>query len=261
MVSNISCIILTKNSEKTISMVLEKIYEHFKEIVIVDDESHDRTIDIIKKIDKQNKIKLCIKKLIAFDQQRNFASSLATNKWVLHLDSDEIPDNTLINELYKIDKEVESSNLLAYKIKGRTYFGIIYIGDGEWIRLFNKQELSFIGAVHEVLVVSSDKVGKLKGYFEHYSYMNMDDFYRKITSYLVFERQKIVKNKIGLYKVLKKFIKDFIIQLKILFKNIYFNKSILKGCLWFILIIAYDLLILAEYINLKFNNKKFSQNN
>lgn len=92
---SVTCCVLTHNSGKLIYNHLSNIYSLFDEIIIIDDDSTDNTIKEINRfLDGHigdTKIKFDKRSLnFDFSAQRNYASSLATCDWIMHLDSDEI---------------------------------------------------------------------------------------------------------------------------------------------------------------------------
>ena len=88
MSKKISAAILTHNNENTIEKTLSSIEGLIDELVIVDDSSKDRTLEIIKSVFPQAKIYR--RKLNNnFSAQRNFSLSKCSSPWVLIIDSDE----------------------------------------------------------------------------------------------------------------------------------------------------------------------------
>ena len=100
----ISVILPTYNAEKTIERAIDSVYkqkiDNQIEIIIVDDNSSDRTIEIIKSFNNTNNLKLkYIKNEINMGSgfSRNVAIENATGYFIAFLDSD---DYWLENKLY-----------------------------------------------------------------------------------------------------------------------------------------------------------------
>src|SRR3989344_2145139 len=111
---NLSVIILTKNEEKNIFDCLESVKDA-DEVIVIDDNSEDRTEDVINSFGK--KVKIYKKSLLDdFSKQRNFGLSKAKNSWVLFIDADERVPNGLFDE---ISNEVNKDNFDGYLIKRR----------------------------------------------------------------------------------------------------------------------------------------------
>src|SRR3972149_4785180 len=97
----LSVVILIKNEEKNIVDCLESIL-WADEIIIVDDFSKDRTIEIIENFENK-KIRIYKKNLNNdFSAQRNFGLSKTTKKWILFLDADERVAEELKEEINTI---------------------------------------------------------------------------------------------------------------------------------------------------------------
>src|SRR5690606_32197904 len=93
----ISGVIITYNEEKHIENCLKSIIDIVDEIVIVDSHSSDNTKDICLKYN----VKFIEQKFLGFTDQKNFASTQATNDYVLSLDADEALSEELRTEILK----------------------------------------------------------------------------------------------------------------------------------------------------------------
>src|SRR5690348_10845015 len=80
----ISAIILTKNAEEMIGDCIDSV-KFCDEVIIVDDGSTDRTLEIAKILDVK------VFSLISrnFAERRDFGAKKAQGKWLLYIDSDE----------------------------------------------------------------------------------------------------------------------------------------------------------------------------
>ena len=94
----ISVIIITKDEELQIEDCLKSV-SWADEIIVVDSESADRTVDISKKYTN----KVYIRKWQGYAPQKSYALSLAGNDWVLSLDADERITDELKNEIMQND--------------------------------------------------------------------------------------------------------------------------------------------------------------
>src|SRR3989344_8712585 len=102
----ISVIITTKNEEDVISNILESInkqtYRNF-EIILIDNQSSDRTLNIAKKYTKK-----VFTKGPERSAQRNFGVEKARGEYVLILDADMVLTQKVLEEavkLFKMEKE------------------------------------------------------------------------------------------------------------------------------------------------------------
>lgn len=82
----LSCIIMTKNNEKTIRYALESIVGLVDEIVVLDCGSTDDTLTIVRKYADR----ILYQEFTSFSRQRNFGLSQCTGDYVMFLDSDEV---------------------------------------------------------------------------------------------------------------------------------------------------------------------------
>jgi len=137
---NIIAIILTHNSETTIAKVINSARLVASRILIIDDQSKDKTIEIAKSLGCEIKKH----KFINYSKQRNWAqeyANLKSSDWVLHIDADEIITKELANNIIKTLKK---STVGAYLIKKRFYFlgkpiSFGYINPSWHLRLFKKK--------------------------------------------------------------------------------------------------------------------------
>ena len=106
-----SIIIPTYNSQKTIEVCLSNIIEESKklesEIIVIDDNSSDQTIEIIKKFKTIKLIKLDNNKGVG--NARNVGSRIAKHEILCFIDSDlVITNNSIVNLIKKLN---QSSNI------------------------------------------------------------------------------------------------------------------------------------------------------
>ncbi len=191
----ISAIILTKNEEQNIIDCIETIL-FCDEIVVVDDNSEDRTVDLIKQL-KNPKITVVTHPLENnFATQRNFALTQVKNPWVLFVDADERVSHAL---QYEILNHIHSSLALhvGYFIKRiDTMWGkkLLYgeAGNAKFLRLGKKDAGKWKGAVHERWVVNG-KTESLKHPLMHYPHQTLTEFLTEINIYTTIRAQELYK--------------------------------------------------------------------
>ena len=87
---------------KCVSSVLKNDLNCIKEILIIDDSSKDKSLRIIKEIEKKsNKIISYKVKFKNLSKSLNFAISKVKTEWILKIDSDDYIDQNMIKFLYK----------------------------------------------------------------------------------------------------------------------------------------------------------------
>jgi glycosyltransferase involved in cell wall biosynthesis len=171
---NITAIIITKNEENNIADVLESV-KFSKQIIVVDNDSIDRTSDLAKK----NGAQVISGKFDNFSKQREIALKEVSSDWILYVDADERVSDKLKEEIEKVTLNQNSKD--AYKLIRRNY----YFGKHEWpyqeevLRLFRKDALKgWTGEIHESPVFVGE-VGELKGYLDHYTHRDLSSMLEK----------------------------------------------------------------------------------
>ena len=187
----ISAVILTKNEENNINRCLKSL-DFCDEIIVIDDYSTDKTIDIINNVGNKNICSLHKRKLNNdFASQRNFGLKKASNEWVLFIDADEEATNELAKEVrsYVLDGDWKESE--AFYIKRRDFFWEKELKYGEIkkvreqgiIRLVKKNSGHWMGEVHEVFYPANKKVGQLNGFLNHYPHQASTEFINDVNRY------------------------------------------------------------------------------
>lgn len=238
----ISGLVLTHNSEATIQDCLESL-KWVDEIVLIDDESTDRTKDIADKYHA----KIFIRKLDDFSSQRNFGLDKCANEWVLILDSDEQISDQLQTEIAHIldQSTIETGFQIPRKnIFMRTWIRSIY--PDYCLRLFRRTEASYQGAVHESLNING-KIGKLTNPILHVSYRSIDEIIQKTNHYTSLSAQELYK------RGRKATLLDIIIRPIHTFIKVYlFKRGFLDGIPGFILHVLAGYCTFIKYVKLYF---------
>ncbi|TAM36249.1 glycosyltransferase family 2 protein, partial [bacterium] len=94
--AKLSVVVLTKNEEACIADCLTSV-KWAPEIIVVDDESTDKTVEIVK----QYTDRIFFRKMDIEGKHRNWAYAQARNPWVLSLDADETVTPELKIEIEK----------------------------------------------------------------------------------------------------------------------------------------------------------------
>lgn len=192
----ITVIILTKNEEQNIEKRIQSV-KWCDEIIVVDDNSSDKTIEIAKTC----KTTIYQRSLNNnFSAQRNFGLSKAKNEWVLFIDSDEIVSDALAYEI---------SNAVQLKDQDLGPFNGFYIkrldfmwgkelkygetGSIKLLRLAKKDAGVWVGMVHEKWKIDGP-VGKLINPLKHFPHKNITKFLEEINFYTDI-RSKELKSK------------------------------------------------------------------
>ena len=223
---HLSLLLLTKNESKN----LEKKFgwltkcKAIKEIIIVDDNSSDNTIEMCQKLgSKKRKVQVFSRELNNdFASQRNFGISKTNYNWVLWLDADEKPSKKLINFLNHFDNYQYKN----YSFKRRDIFLKHKLKHGEtayldFIRLFNKKYGHFDGRVHENW--ETNKTIKNTNFLIfHHSHSTIKSFIQKINLYSdirsreMFDNQETTNMFEIIFYPIGKFIQNYFLRLGLL---------------------------------------------
>ena len=132
---NISACIISFNEEKKIGDCLQSLAPVADEIIVVDSNSTDKTVDIAK----QYTDRVYQQAFLGHVQQKNLAVSKASFDWILALDCDERLSPELQQAILQIKDNLDHYD--AYRVARKTFyvyrwFNHIWYPDKK-IRLFN----------------------------------------------------------------------------------------------------------------------------
>lgn len=189
----LSVTIITFNEEKNIKECLESV-KWADEIIVVDSESKDKTVEIAKAFTD----KVFNKKWEGFSEQKSYALSLASNEWVLSIDADERVTPELKEEIRSSLSINNGFN--GYYIPRRNFFLGKEIKNCGWypdyqLRLFRKS-MTVVDSrkVHEGFLVTGER-GYLKENFIHFTHNNLHDIFKKINEYSTLEAAELYTTK------------------------------------------------------------------
>jgi glycosyltransferase involved in cell wall biosynthesis len=208
----VSVNIICKNEEKNIEDCLKSVL-WADEIVVVDGESTDRTVEIAKKYSD----KVFINKWEGFARQRSFALAKSTKDWVLVLDADERCSPELKEEMLSY---LSSNDLVfkGFKLPRRNFFLGKWIKHGGWypgyqLRFFNRANVNISERlVHEGYEVKGE-IGVMKNDIFHYTVQSVFDFMNRVNRYSNLQaEEKSEKGNIGFLAIFIQPLKSFIVQ-------------------------------------------------
>jgi glycosyltransferase involved in cell wall biosynthesis len=180
--SSISVVIATKDEQPNIANCLDNL-KWADEIVIVDDVSTDKTIEICRQYTKNV---FTNDSNGSFHINKNIGIEKANNEWILSLDADEIIEPALAREIMKT---IKKSDKIGYYIPRKNYFlGRWINGCGWWpdriIRLFKKGVTQWPLEIHDTpKIEQKNKVGELKNALIHHTYRNLKHYFEKFNKY------------------------------------------------------------------------------
>ncbi len=185
---SLSVVIIVKNEEKRIADCLESV-KWADEIVVVDDMSTDRTVEITRRYTD----KVFQRKMEIEGVHRNYAYSLAGNEWVLSLDADEKVSPELKDEIARVINEGTECSVFAIPL--RNYIGDYWVRWGGWYpaykdRLFRKGHFRYEEVDVHPRPIYDGKCGRLKGDIIHYSYEDFSELIGSLNGQTSKEAQK-----------------------------------------------------------------------
>lgn len=178
---SLSVAIISFNGEGKIEKVMESIHEWVDEIVVVDSGSTDNTVDILK---KYSNARVFYEEWKGEGIQYQRVVEKCKNEWILLLDQDEVVTVELKNEIENLLKEGPKYNIYNIRLINNV-FGEFLKYDKKFIKniLFKKEIAHFGDARIHAYCKTKEKHGKLKGTIEHYTYLNIEEYFRKFNIY------------------------------------------------------------------------------
>ena len=179
----LSVILITRNEEANLEACLASLEGIAQQIVVVDTNSADRTLEIAQ---KHGALISQPSDWPGFGPQKNRALALATGEWVLSLDADERLTPALKSEI--LTAIHHSAHVDCFAIPRLSWYCGRFIRHSGWSpdyvdRLFKRGTAQFSDdLVHERLIPHG-QVAKLKNPMLHYSFMNYSQVLQKLDRY------------------------------------------------------------------------------
>jgi glycosyltransferase involved in cell wall biosynthesis len=212
----VTAVVLTHNNEARIEDTLKGL-SWCSEIIVVDDESEDKTKEIAS---KAGATVLTHSLHGNFAAQRNIGLEAATNEWVLFVDSDECVSPKLAHEIQKV---ASTSKEVGYYLKRQDYLYGKPLKFGETasvqlLRLGKKGSGMWIRPVHEVWNIPGEHP-VLPVPLDHYPHPNITEFLDDINFYSTMNAKEFIRTnrRVTWFEIiffpLGKFIQNYIIRL------------------------------------------------
>jgi glycosyltransferase involved in cell wall biosynthesis len=237
----LSVVIIVKNEERRLEDCLKSV-AWAAEIVIVDDMSTDRTLEIASRYtDKIFKRAMDIE-----GRHRNFGYSKASQDWVLSIDADERVTPELREEIERIVAG-NRDECQAYAIPIKTFLGRRWIRAAGYyparkVRLFRKDKFRYEEAKVHPRILFDGKCGELNGDILHYSWRDLADFFAKFNRETTLEAEKWLEDgrKVSLANILRKCVDRFL-------KNYLLKGGFRDGFIGFLMSFFHSLYQLISY--------------
>lgn len=240
--------IIVKNEERRLEECLQSV-AWVNEIVILDDMSTDRTVELARKYTD----KIFQRAMDIEGRHRNYAYSKATNEWVLSLDADERVTPELRDEIIRtLSPNPQAHN--AYSIPIKTYLGNRWIKAAGYypadkLRIFRRDKFKYEEARVHPRAFLEGSCGRLKGDILHYSWRNLTDFMTKFNRETSLEAEKWMLDgrKVSFPNAMRKFVDRFL-------KNYLIKRGYQDGFIGFLMSFfhsLYQLMSYAKYYEMK----------
>ena len=181
MAERVSLFIIAKNEETKIARCIASTKGLVSEIIVVDAYSKDKTAEIAA----QHGALVFQHAFEGFAAQKNFALSKVSSPWALNLDADECLSAELKEEIRQI---IQDTSHTGFNIPFFNYFlgrkmNHSGLNHEYHLRLVRTDKAHYEGGlVHEGLKVEGT-VGTLTQPIRHYSYDNIETYFRKLNKY------------------------------------------------------------------------------
>lgn len=187
----LSLVVITKNEEDNIADCLKSAYGWADELIVVDDESTDRTRDIAREFTD----KILTKRMTNEGSHRNWAYAQAKNKWVLSLDADEFLTDELKGEISSV---LPLTSFHAFSIPLRNYIGTYWVKHGGWypagkLRLFMRDRFKYEEVGVHPRVFLDGETGHLTKDIVHKGYPDFEHFLASLNRQTTLEAQKWIE--------------------------------------------------------------------
>lgn len=209
----VTVVVSAFNEEKLIAECLKSARLIADEIILVDNTSGDKTVEIAKKF--ADLILTRINNPVMLNINKNFGFREASGDWIISLDADERITPQLAAE---IKRAVKNPKFNGYEIPRKNIIFDKWIKHSIWwpdynLRLFRNGYGKFAEKhVHEKLKIKGE-TGRLENPMVHYNYQTVSQFIRKLDkTYTESEAENFLKSskQINWYDAIRWPVSDFV---------------------------------------------------
>ena len=174
---NISGIITTLNEENNIAEAIKSLQRVCNEVVVVDSNSTDRTVEIARDLGA----KVYLQSYLGDGIQKNVSLQYVTNLWVISIDADERLSDELVTWIQQTD--FENTPYDGFAVRRRNYIGSRWIKCCDWypdylVRIYRHDKLRFRDVKQHAFVPMVNTL-KIKADLVHYRYKNCGELFSK----------------------------------------------------------------------------------
>lgn len=179
----ISASIIVFNEEENIAELCETV-SWADEIVIVDSNSTDRTVEIARKYTD----KIFNREFRGYKDKHEYADSMAAGDWIFWIDADERVTPELLSSIERIKKSPEERLPSGFRIARKTWYAGRWIKHGGWypdyqMRLYRKADSYWDGAAPHQTARVTGRIETLDGELLHYTKRDLSEHHRVTNNY------------------------------------------------------------------------------
>ena len=181
LVPDLSVIIITKNEVENVSAALKSV-AWANERLVVDSGSTDDTVSIARRYADR----VVSHAWEGYGAQKNFATRLAANDWVLSIDADERVPQSLAEEIQDLMRTGPSKD--GYRIPRMTRYLGRWIRSTDWypdpqLRLYDRRVSCWSASPAHESVTVDGSVGLLRSALHHHAYRDLSHHLDTIDRY------------------------------------------------------------------------------
>ncbi len=212
--------VITRNEAANLAAALESV-RWADEIVVVDSESTDETVEIARRYTTA----VIVRPWPGYVDQKNFAAAQAAHDWILSLDADERVSPELAAEIRGVLATPPQAD--GYRIPRVAFHFGRWIRSTDWypdfqLRLYDRRRATWAGRhVHES-VKTEGPVKRLRGELQHYAYRDLSHHVQTMDRYTTLAARQMFEDgrRANLFHVL------------VLPRLAFFRNYILRGGVW-----------------------------
>ncbi|MEP6788562.1 MAG: glycosyltransferase family 2 protein [Acidobacteriota bacterium] len=190
----ISTTIIVRNEEQNIAEVCETV-SWSDEIVIVDSDSTDKTVEIAERYTKN----VYNREFNGYKDKHEYADSKATGDWIFWIDADERVTPELRDAILALRSKPDTELADGYQIARKTSYLDRWIKHSGWypdyqMRLYRKGKSYWDGVAPHQTARVDGRVEKLDGEFLHYTKRSLSEHAGVTDSYATLAAEHLVDN-------------------------------------------------------------------
>lgn len=214
----ISACIIVFNEEQNIRGVCETV-KWADEIVIVDSDSTDKTVEIAREFTD----KIFNREFLGYKDKHEYADSLASGDWLFWIDADERLTDELREEIEALRSRPESELPDGFRLARRTQYLGKWIKHSGWypdyqMRLYRKERSYWDGVAPHQTARVDGRIETLDGELLHYTKQDLSEHHRVTERYAALAAEHLFEKgkKVGGGKIfgstIAAFIRSYIVK-------------------------------------------------